>query len=182
MMNVPAPLSVVAQGGILRWDDGRTVPDVMTAVYEYPGFLLEITANLGSTAHGVGQVIMGSEASLTFTRRGLLVTFEPEPSPVAYYGLNGWTKAMKEQYLASLGFSGGRRPENKPAKPPQEIEVAQGLEHHEYFIQSLRDGTPSKETAEEGHAAAGAAHLANVAMKKGSRMRWEFAQSKITAG
>ena len=171
MMDVQAPKSVVVQGGIYRWDDGRSVPDLLSAVFEYDGFLANVYSNLGNTQANSGIAIMGSEGTLTFTRRGdVLVTFEPGASPVAWYGLNGWPKALREQYLESLGYGGGKRPEAPPAKPPQEIKIERGLEHYEYFIQSLREGKPSRESAEDGHHAAGGAHLANMAFRKGRRL------------
>jgi predicted dehydrogenase len=182
MMDVRSPVSVAAQGGIYRWDDGRSVPDLLTAVYEYPGFLLEITANLGNSRRTTGTAVMGSEATLTYGRQGVLVTFEPPAPPVGFYGLNGWPKALREQYLESMGFGGGRRPASPATKPPEEFRVERGLEHHEYFIKSLREGTPSMETAEEGHAAAGAAHLGNLAYRKRRRMRWDIDSNKVSEG
>lgn len=182
MMDVKAPLSVAAQGGIYRWDDGRTVPDLLTAVYEYPNFLLEITANLGNSRRTTGTVVMGSEATLSMERQGVLVTFEPPASPVGFYGLNGWPRALREQYLESVGYGGGKRPSPGPAKAPQEFKVERGLEHHEYFVKSLREGSPSMETAEEGHAAAGAAHLGNLAYRKRRRMRWDIESNKVSEG
>lgn len=169
MMNVRAPKSVSAQGGIYRWKDGRAVPDVMSAVYEYEGFLLNISTNLANSK-GLSNsiVIMGSEGTLTFDARGnVAVVFEPVP-PVDTYGLNGWPKAMKEQYLASVAA-----PAAVSTQPDREFRIEPGLEHHEYFIQSLREGLPSKESAVEGHCAAGAAHLANLSFRQGRRMTWE---------
>ena len=125
--------------------------------------------------------ISGSEATLTTGRAGVLLTFEAPSSDVAYYGLNGWPKALRQQYLESVGHGQGR-PKLPPAKPPQEFKVERGLEHHEYFIKSLRDGSPSMETAEEGHRAAGAAHLGNLALRKGRRMRWDLETNKVTEG
>ena len=50
MMDVQGPSSVVSQGGIYRWDDGRNVPDLMSSVYEYPeGFLAQMYVNLGNS-------------------------------------------------------------------------------------------------------------------------------------
>jgi hypothetical protein len=62
------------------------------------------------------------------------------------------------------------------------FQVERGLAHHEYFIQSIREGTPSKETAEEGHFAAGAAHLGNMAFRKKRRMNWDLETNKVTEG
>jgi predicted dehydrogenase len=180
MMDVKGPKSVVAQGGIFRFNDGRTCPDLLTGLYEYPGFVLEITANLGNSRHDTGILVAGSEASLTVTAKGVQVTFEPAPPPIASYGLNGWTRAAKEKYLESIGFGGGKSPQVPATKPPQEFTVEAGMEHWEYFIQSLREGKPSRENAEDGHYAAGAAHLGNMAYKKGRRMNWDLDTGKVT--
>jgi predicted dehydrogenase len=179
IMDVKGPKSAVAQGGIYRFDDGRTCPDLLTGVYDYPGFILEITANLGNSNRAAGgMLIMGSEGTLTTGPGGVQVTFEPVAGPVANYGLNGWTKANREKYLASLGTL----PKPPAAKPPATYSVERGLEHHEYFIKSIREGTPSMETPEEGHHAAGAAHLGNLAYRKKRRMRWDIETNKVTEG
>lgn len=179
IMGVKGPKSAVTQGGIYRFDDGRTCPDLLTGVYEYPGFILEVTANLGNSNRTANDMlIMGSEGTLTTGRGGVQVAFEPAAGPVAYYGLNGWTKANREKYLALLGTL----PKLPATKPPATFPVERGLEHHEYFIKSIREGTPSMETAEEGHHAAGAAHLGNMAYRKKRRMRWDIETNKVTEG
>ena len=106
IMDVKGPQSAVAQGGIYRWKDGRTCPDLMTAVFEYPDCLLEITANLGNSRPTTGLTISGSEGSLTFGSETVLVTFEPPYSEVASYGLNGWPKELRQKYLESVGQGG----------------------------------------------------------------------------
>lgn len=179
MMDVRAPRSVVAQGGIYRWNDGRTVPDLLSAVYEYDGFIVDIHANLGN-ARGGGDpiVVMGSQGNLTFDVRGnLAFTTEPLPPPVASEGLNGWPKALKQQYIESAEKRAA--PPRSAPTPDKEIKIDRGLEHYEYFIQSLREGLPSRETVEEGHYAAGAAHLGNIAFRKGRRMKWDLASNEV---
>jgi hypothetical protein len=118
-------------------------------------------------------------------RRGNGLTLYPEPVfPEAQrYGTNGWPEAMRRQYYESLGFTAEGRPKTPSSQPKQqEIPVERGLEHHAYFIQSLRDGSPSKESALDGYHAAGAAHLANLAYRKGSRMRWDLKTGKVSEG
>jgi predicted dehydrogenase len=180
MLDVRAPKSVVAQGGIFRWNDGRTVPDVLSAVFEYDGFLVDLYANLANGRGGGNPIIaMGSDGTLTFDARGaLFFSSEPPPPAVPSDGLNGWPKALKDRFLASVVKSAVA----PPPKPDQEIKIERGLEHYEYFVQSLREGLPSKETAEEGHCAAGAAHLGNLAFRKGRRMKWDVASNQVSEG
>ncbi|MCX6599879.1 MAG: Gfo/Idh/MocA family oxidoreductase [Acidobacteria bacterium] len=54
VMPVKAPKSVVSLGGLYRWKDGRTVPDVMNSIFEYePGFVVDMYVNR-STGHHHG--------------------------------------------------------------------------------------------------------------------------------
>jgi hypothetical protein len=182
MMDVKSVNSAVAQGGIFRFPDGRTCPDLLSGLLEYPNFIVEITANLGSSRRATEALVAGSEASLTLTSKGVLVTFEPTPGPIAYYGLNGWPKALIERYMESMGFGGGNRPVVPPTKPPQEFPMERGLDHNELFIKSLRDGSPSMETAEEGHNAAAAAHLANLSYRQGKKFNYDAQNFRVTEG
>jgi hypothetical protein len=95
---------------------------------------------------------MGTEATLALEGRGKIMLY-PEP-PVAkaqHYGTLGWPKKMRAEYFESMGHSAdGRALQPSPRRKPEEIPVERGPQHHEYFIQSLRDGSPSRENAEEG--------------------------------
>ena len=186
VLDCGAPKSAVAQGAILRWNDGRAVPDVMSGLYEYDGFLVDVCADLGN-ANDIcnGTVIMGSEGTLvmpTKTADDTLVLYPEAPAPeYNTSGMDSWPKATREKYLASIGL-GNRKPDKVKAKPMQTIPVERGPEHNEWFIRSLRDGTPSREDATFGHCAAGAAHLGNVAFRSGKRARWDFATNRVTEG
>ena len=84
--------------------------------------------------------------------------------------------------MQSMGFGGGKRPPATPTKPPQEFPIERGLEHNELFIQSLRDGSPSMETAEEGHNAAAAAHLGNLSYRQGKKLHYDAQDYRVTEG
>jgi predicted dehydrogenase len=178
-MGATGPKSVVSNGGIYRFDDGRTVPDVMNSVYEYPqNFLVDMYVNLGNSHSTAGTVVMGSEGTmvLPYGLRGKLTVYpEPKFPEAQRYAVNCWPQKMREEYFASFG-----KPERPAAPAAKEIEVESGPQHHEYFILSLREGLPSKETAAEGHFAAGAAHLANIAFRKGRRVEWDLKTNKVT--
>ena len=84
---------------------------------------------------------------------------------------------MRKQYFDSMVETArpprSRRRRSKYRRIPS---------HQEYFILSLRNNTPSKETALEGYHAAGAAHLANIAYRKGRRAQWDMSTGKVTLG
>lgn len=190
-MDVIGPKSVVSQGGIYRWNDGRTVPDVMNSVFEFPeGFLADLYVNLGNSRSPHGTVIMGTEGTLVMggTRgpqpEALILYPEREFSLAQRGAVQSWPEAAQKQYFDSLGHTTDGRPKEPPPPPKkeQEIQIERGSSHPEYFILSLRDRSPSREDAVAGHYAAGAAHLANMAYRKGRRMHWDLKTGKISEG
>jgi len=85
-------------------------------------------------------------------------------------------------YFESLEYTAEGRPKTPPpaAKPEQEISVERGLEHHAYFIQSLREGLPSKRTRPKATTPPAPRHLANIAYRKGRRIHWDLKTSNVT--
>ena len=65
LLRIGIPKSAVASGGIYYWKDNREIPDVLHAVFEYPGkeLTLVYSASLASS-RSRGRVIMGHDASM----------------------------------------------------------------------------------------------------------------------
>ncbi|MBA3975803.1 MAG: oxidoreductase [Candidatus Solibacter sp.] len=170
MLAVQRPASAASFGGIMKWNDGRTVPDVMQSVLQYPeGFIVDLYVNLANgSSRGRGIWVMGSEGTLQMT--GEAVTVYPEPlfSDKQFYGSDYMPKAMRDAYLKS--FDG--KPETQ-TRPEQVIKVERGPTHNALFIDALVNGRKSPESAEEGHNAASAAHLVNAAYRDNRRATWE---------
>lgn len=179
VMDVKGPNSAVSLGGLYKWKDGRTVPDVMNSVFQYDeGFVADMYVNLCNGRPGEPATIMGTEATLVFEgQRGngdkLILYPEPEPSPVQRYGSLGWPSEMRDAYLKSA--SGGR-PERKK---PEEITIEPGPTHQERFIECLRTNKQPMEDAFAGFAACGAAFLANMSYRTGRRVRWDVNTGKV---
>ncbi len=190
LMDAVGPKSVVSQGGIWRWNDGRTVPDVMNSIFEYPeGFVADLYVNLGNSRELHGTTIMGSEGTLVTGGRGpfggaLVLYPEPVVAEAQRYGIRAWPEAMQKQYYESLGYTAEGHAKEPPAPPKkeQEFPIERGPSHYEYFVMSLRDRSASREDAVAGHHAAGAAHLANLAYRKGARMQWDLKTGKVSEG
>ncbi|MBY0375350.1 MAG: hypothetical protein K2Q23_15255, partial [Bryobacteraceae bacterium] len=147
-------------------------------------FLAEMHVNLGNL-RGAGQstIIHGSEGTLIFEGRRKLVLYpEPVREDVQNYGTLQWPKAARAKYFESKGYTADGRPKNppEPPKPAKEITYESKPGHTELFIASIRDGSPSVENAFAGYAAAGSAHLANLAFRRGRRMSWDVKTGKVT--
>jgi len=182
VMDVTAPSAVASMGGLCRWNDGRTVPDVMNSLFEYgEGFVADIYVNLANSYNTSATVVLGSEGSLALEREGLVHYRETQLPDVQSYGTISWPKAMREAYYESHGWT----PQGRPKTPlPQRVKrevvtIGNGPSHTELFILALRESKPSAETAAQGHYAAGAAHLANAAYRKGRRMAWDSRSGKV---
>jgi predicted dehydrogenase len=183
VMDVPAPVSVVSQGGLFKWKDGRTVPDVLESVFEYEkGFLFQACVNLCTGYQAPNLVVHGTAATMVLERGRITLYPERERPDVQSYGTLGWSKAARAAYFSSKGWSAeGRPPAPQPAPAkPEEIAVERAPSHTELFIDSLRNNKPSRENATEGHYAAGAAHVANRAYKEGRRMRWDYKANRVS--
>jgi predicted dehydrogenase len=187
MLSVEAPQSVVSQGGIYRWNDGRTVPDLMQSIFEYrEGFLASMHVNLGNgRGSGNATILSGSDGTLVVNGRNQVMLYpEVELPDVQRYGSSAWPKAFRAKYFEQRGYTADGQP-LKPLPNPREtreIKIESAPSHQEYFIRSIRDGSPNAESAFTGHAAAGSAHLANLAFRKGRRMQWDVRTGRVWEG
>ena len=169
VLDARRPRSAVANGGIYKWKDGRAVPDVFTAVFEYPGdYQVQLMMNFDSTkgaVQGRGMTIMGSDATLVVGGRdGGLVLYREDPNKVDWQQAVWFPKRLREQFDAEQ--------KAKPMQPvPPEMEVIEvprdpnRLTHMGMFLKSVKDRSPSVEDAECGHNAAAGAHMANYAFR-----------------
>jgi predicted dehydrogenase len=62
-MNEEPPRSIVAQGGVYAWHDGRENPDTFQALVEYPSFLVSYSTSFGNDSDSFSR-IMGKKATL----------------------------------------------------------------------------------------------------------------------
>jgi hypothetical protein len=155
----------------------------MNSIFEYEeGFVADMYVNLANARSAQPSAIMGTEGTLAIERGNLVLYPERTYPNVQRYGSLAWPKAMRAAYFESHDFTAEGRPKSPlpPPKGPEEISVERGPSHYEYFILSLRNGSPSRETAVEGHYAAGAGHLANLAYRRGHRLQWDLKTGKVS--
>lgn len=183
VMDVKAPVSVASQGGLYFWKDGRNVPDVMNSIFEYEeGFVADMYVHLANSSPTPGNIIMGDKGTIIEERGKLVFIPEPVDTNVQGYGTLQWPKAMRAAYFESKGYTADGRPKTKPQpRPePEEIAVERGPSHAEHFILSIRNKKPSRENATDGHLAAGAGHIANIAYREHRKVRWNWKTNTVS--
>jgi predicted dehydrogenase len=182
VMSVKAPVSAASTGGLYFWKDGRDVPDVLNSVFEYQeGFVADMYVHLANSFPAPSHVIMGTKGSLVDAGNKLILYSEPTDHGVQAYGTLQWPKTARAAYFEAKGWTSDGRP-RKPFKhtEPEEILIPRGPSHAEHFVNSIRTGKPSRENAEEGHLAAGAAHVANLAYRKGRKVSWDWRSNTVS--
>jgi predicted dehydrogenase len=94
-MGLSFPHRVTASGGLYQWDDGREVPDIFTALIEYPGGPSVMLSASLSTDAGLPMVIRGKNATLTFEGPGAVIRPQGSAGEAAKY----------EEIARTRGFS-----------------------------------------------------------------------------
>jgi predicted dehydrogenase len=179
-LNEP-PDRVMAMGGILRWKDGRNMPDVHCMLFEYGKVPVNMWLNLGTDSPEIYR-FMGSKGILEVTSES--VTYIPqsgvdiEPS---YYA-NSFPRVLREAYTKEwhqkhdpvpgkeTGLEGIRyvAPSWSEVKP-----------HLWNFFQAVRSRQPVVEDATFGHHAALACHMANESYFRKRAVDWDPSSETI---
>jgi predicted dehydrogenase len=179
------PARCVALGGILRWKDGRDMPDVHASMFRYDRLgevPVYLQLNLG-TEFPEGYQFMGSKGILEVN--GTSITCMPqsgEDDSPCYYAAS-FPRAMhdayvkewsaehdtlgKEQVVEGVRFTGPSWDDTRP--------------HLWNFFQAVKSRQPVVEDVVFGHHAALACHMANESYFLGHGVRWDAASQTIEA-
>jgi predicted dehydrogenase len=175
------PSRAMALGGILRFPDGRNMPDVQATLFEYGKIPVYLRLNLGCETPETYR-FQGSKGILEATEFGL--TYYPqtgEDSAPSYYAYS-FPRAMREAYFKQW------HDEHDPApgkEPLVETAVYKGddwddLRPHLWnFFQAVRSRKPVVEDAVFGHHAALACHMANESYFRRTIVTWDAASGQI---
>jgi hypothetical protein len=149
----------------------------MNSLLEYPeGFLVDVYVTQVNSYAPRGILIMGDQGTMQVEGRKLTVIPEPKLGEAQLYGSLNFPKRLRDAYLAKYANEPrAERPEQK------EITVEAGPSHNWWFTDSILNNKPSRENAEEGHYAATAAHMCNMAYRKGARVTFDAATNKASS-
>ena len=179
-LNEP-PKRAMATGGILRWKDGRNMPDVHATLFEYGSLPVYARLNLGAESpevvrfQGSKGILEVGEFSMTYSPQTGLDT---APS---YYAF-GFPKALREEYFKQW------HAEHDPAigqEPIAEMTTYRGPSYDDVkphlwrFFEAVRTRKPVTEDAVFGNHAALACHMANESYFRKTAVSLDVASKSI---
>ncbi|PYT51215.1 MAG: gfo/Idh/MocA family oxidoreductase [Acidobacteria bacterium] len=176
-----APKRAMALGGILRFPDGRNMPDVQATLFDYGRAPVYLRLNLGCETPEIYR-FQGSKGILEVTET--TISYFPqsgEDESPSYYTVS-YPRAMREAYLKQWHAEH----DPKPGKEP----VAEGFTyrgvswdeekpHLWKFFQGVKNRQLVTEDAVFGHNAALACHMANESYFRRAAVTWDAASGQI---
>jgi len=182
VLDATGPTRAIASGGLRHWNDGRDVPDVMLALYDYPktpthpAFTLSLKVNF---AEGAGDAyvfrFVGPEGVLTIGDNTVTLSRRP-PAKEPGQTSDTFSKATQEAFMREYRAKYSDQPELQPrndetfAAPPRYTSVD---DHFANFFDAMRTRRPVVEDAVFGLRAAGPALLANHSYFENRPIGWD---------
>jgi predicted dehydrogenase len=181
VLDAIGPTRAIASGGLRHWNDGRDVPDVMLALYDYsktashPPFTLSLKVNF---AEGAGDAyvfrFVGPVGVLTIGDNSVTLARRPpakEPGQTA----ETFAKAAQDAYMKEYRAKYPDLPELQPRADetyaaPQRYNSTE--DHFRTFFDAVRSRRPVVEDAVFGLRAAGPALLANHSYFENRPIGW----------
>ncbi|MBV9180683.1 MAG: Gfo/Idh/MocA family oxidoreductase [Acidobacteria bacterium] len=177
------PTRAMSAGGILRWNDGRNMPDVHDTIFEYGKVPAVMRLNLG-TEIPENYRFMGSKGLMEITAQQ--ITFTPQSgkdeSPSWY--ANSFPRSLRDAY-----FQKWHEEHDPPLghEPVTQATMVRGVNYNELkphlwnFFQAVRTRQPVVENASFGHNAALACHLANESYFRKTAVYWDERANSISS-
>jgi len=175
------PRSAQSLGGIVRWKDGRNMPDLHAVLFDYHGVPVFVRLGLGTETPEVAR-FMGPKGILEATSQTLAhapqVGEDTSPSYYAY----GFPSKMREEYFARW------HAEHDPAPGREPVDGATTYHGRDWddltphlwsFFEAVRTRQPVAEDAVFGNHAAIACHMANESFFRQAPVRWDQASRTV---
>jgi len=182
VLDALGPTRAIASGGLRHWHDGRDVPDVMLALYDYPktashpAFTLSLKVNF---AEGAGDAyvfrFVGPDGVLTIGDNAVTLSRRP-PAKEPGHTSDSFARAAQETFMKEYRAKYPDRPEVQPrsdetyAAPPR---YNSADDHARNFFEAVRARRPVIEDATFGLRAAGPALLANHSYFEKRAIGWD---------
>jgi predicted dehydrogenase len=177
------PQSAAALGNILRWKDGRNMPDIHTVLFDYHGIAVYVRLGLGTESPELARfmgpkgILDAGEFELRHSRqRGV------DTSPSYYSG--GFPAKLRDEYTKQWHAEHDVEPGHEPINSDT---VYRGNDwddlrpHLQVFFDAVRRRKPVTEDAVFGNHAAIACHMANESYFRKKTVYWDKATNNIVS-
>ena len=187
------PQKIVSSGQLSYWKDGRDVPDVMTALMDYPetkehpAFQLMLRVNFISGGGDRGSVrYIGSEGVLEKGWDGLKITHSLMPKAPGFGGYDAvftYPQAMQDKLKAEYDKKWTAADGKIPTKPDIEYKLPDGydshVEHFGNFFAGIREGKQVVEDPVFGFRACAPCLAANDSYFQKKIVYWDPVNMKV---
>jgi predicted dehydrogenase len=176
-----APRQAQSVGGILRWKDGRNMPDVHATVFYYRDLPVYMRLNQGCEMPETYR-IQGSKGILEVNEFGLSYSPQSGKDTAPSYYDSSYPRAMRAAYEKKW------HEENDPKighEPMPESISFRGPDYDDMhphlwtFFQAVKSRNPVVEDAVFGHHAALACHMANESYFRQKAVWWDESSGMI---
>jgi predicted dehydrogenase len=181
------PTRGMATGGLRFWKDGRNVPDVMIALFDYPeAFNLNVRVNfVDGGAESEGLIFTGDEGTMQIYGDSVSIDHVTRPKDPGL-SIETFTEAMQKKIKAKHLLEYPIEHPNGP--PPMRSELyaaphgySDVYSHFVSFFHGVRTRQPVVEDAVFGYRAAGAALLSNKSYYSGNIEHWDPEARKLVS-
>jgi predicted dehydrogenase len=186
------PSTIYANGNLCYWKDGRDVPDVLTAIFEYPktnthaAFQMAIQVNFVDGEEASYTKLSGTEGSITIGWDGMVLKKTPFPKAPGYGGYDSvftFAEATQQEF-ARIYESKFSKTDHQVAKSePVTYKAPEGYDdrdaHTLNFIEAILKGKPVFEDATFGLRAAAPCLASNMSLFDKKIISWDALNMKL---
>jgi predicted dehydrogenase len=187
------PKTIFASGQLCYWKDGRDVPDVMTAIMQYPeskehpAFQVMLRVNFvsGLGEHGVTRFI-GSEGALEMLDNGFALThsiMSKAPGIGGWDALYTYPQVMQDELMKQYNKKYTAEEQKRPEVPGVNYVALEDYdEHYEHFVNffdGVRENKPLVEGPEFAFRAAAPTLACNDSYFQGKIINWDPVNMKV---
>ncbi|NOY37052.1 MAG: Gfo/Idh/MocA family oxidoreductase [Chlorobi bacterium] len=184
------PVAARSTGGIRYWKDGRDVPDILMALYDFPETSMHPAFNailrinfVAGNGGGSGFRLIGSEGVLNVGTNKVTVQNRKPGMKPSGYSLKAYTEkmqeAIREEYDRKYGKTVPGIPEETVFQAPPGY-LGAHYDHFHRFFETMRGNDFIVEDPIYGLRAAGAALLANLSYFGHKTVYWDAEKMKLT--
>lgn len=187
------PVTIFASGQLCYWKDGRDVPDVMTAIMQYPeskqhpAFQLMLRVNFvsGQGEKGITRFI-GSEGVIEMLDNGFAIThsiMSEAPGIGGWDAINSYPGAMQDELIKQYNLKYSAEEQKRPVRPDISYKAPEGydehVEHFRNFFDGVRENKPLVEGPEFAFRAAAPTLACNDSYFQKKIISWDPVNMKV---